>query len=49
MQTGYDVGLMWASSQRDVSDSSGGQPVQRDVMRDSVEGCAEVEENQDGE
>ena len=36
-------------SQRDVSDSNGGQPVQEDVMRDGVEGCAEVEENQDGE
>ena len=34
-------------SQRDVSDSNGDQPVQEDVM--SVEGCAEVEENQDGE
>ena len=37
------------SSQRDVSDSNGGQSVQEDVMRNSVKGCAEVEENQDGE
>ena len=37
-------------SQGDVSDSSGGQPVHEDVMRDEgVEGCAEVEENQDRE
>ena len=36
-------------SQRDVSDSTGGQPVQEDVMRDGVQGCAEVEEDQDGE
>ena len=36
-------------SQRDVSDSNGGQSVQEDVMRDSVEGCAEIEENQNGE
>ena len=36
-------------SQRDISDSNGGQPVQEDVMRDSVEGCAEVKENQDRE
>ena len=35
--------------QGDVSDFNGGQPVQEDVMRDSVEGCAEAEENQDAE
>ena len=33
-------------SQRDVSDSNGGQPVQEDGTRDRVEGCAE---NQDAE
>ena len=36
-------------SQRDVSDSNGGQPVQEDVMRDGVEGCAEVKKNLNGE
>ena len=34
---------------RDVSDSTGGQPVQEDAMRDGVQGCAECEENQGGE
>ena len=36
-------------SQRDVSDSNVALSVQEDVMRDSVEGCAAVKENQDGE
>ena len=31
------------------SDSSGGQSVQKDVMRDCDEACTEVKENQDGE
>ena len=29
-------------SQRDVSDSNGGQPVHEDIIRGSVEACAEV-------
>ena len=48
MILGFELDKLCATSeigfqprQRDISDSNGGQSVQEDVMRDSVEECTE--------